>query len=175
AARLEQIEPAQALVRKAATKADLVVVAMHAGAEGSGATHVPHGTETFLGENRGNARAFSHAVIDAGADLVVGSGPHVIRGVERYHGRLIAYSLGNFAGYKNFGTGGTLSLSAILTVHVRGDGALVGGTWTSLLLDGSALPHLDPSNASARLVAQLSREDFGAAAARIAPDGAIRP
>jgi hypothetical protein len=175
APRLEQIKVAQALVRKAATRADLVVVAMHAGAEGSGATHVPRGTEYFLGENRGNSRAFSHAVIDAGADLVVGSGPHVIRGVERYHGRLIAYSLGNFAGYKNFGTGGTLSLSGILSVHLRGDGGLIGGTWTSLLLDGSALPHLDPANASARLVAQLSRDDFGGAAATIAPDGTIQP
>ena len=102
--------------------------------------------------------------IDAGADLVVGSGPHVIRGVERYHGRLIAYSLGNFVGYKNFGTGGTLSLSAILSVRLRGDGAFAGGTWTSLRLDGDALPHPDSSNASARLVAQLSRDDFGAAA-----------
>ena len=175
AARLEQIRVAQALVRKAASQADLVVVAMHAGAEGSGATHVPRGTEIFLGENRGDSRRFSHAVIDAGADLVVGSGPHVIRGVERYHGRLIAYSLGNFAGYKNFGTGGTLSLSAILTVELRGDGGFLDGTWTSLRLDGNALPHLDPTNASARLAAQLSREDFGAAAAKIAPDGAIRP
>ena len=175
ASRLEQIKAAQALVRRAAARADLVVVAIHAGAEGSGATHVPHGTEYFLGENRGNSRAFAHAVVDAGADLVVGSGPHVIRGVERYHGRLIAYSLGNFAGYKNFGTGGTLSLSAILSVQLRGDGSLLGGTWTSLLLDGSALPHLDPSDASAHLVAQLSREDFGSAGARIAQDGTIRP
>jgi hypothetical protein len=175
APRLEQIRVAQALVRKAARQADIVVVAMHAGAEGSGATHVPHGTETFLGENRGDSRRFSHAVIDAGADLVVGSGPHVIRGMERYHGRLIAYSLGNFAGYKNFGTGGTLSLSAILRVELRGDGAFMGGAWISLLLDGNALPHPDPSGASARLVAQLSREDFGAAAVKVAPDGALRP
>ena len=147
---------------------------MHAGAEGSGAMHVPHGTETFLGENRGDSRRFAHAVVDAGADLVVGSGPHVIRGMERYHGRLIAYSLGNFTGYKNFGTGGTLSLSAILSVQLRGDGAFVGGTWTSLRLDSDALPHPDPSHASARLVAQLSREDFGAAAAQVAQDGAIK-
>ena len=76
---------------------------------------------------------------------MVGSGPHVIRGMERYHGRLIAYSLGNFAGYKNFGTGGMLSLSAILRVELRGDGAFVGGTWVSLRLDGNALPHPDPS------------------------------
>ncbi len=174
ASRLEQVGVAQALVRKAAGMADLVVVAIHAGAEGSGATHVPHGTEYFLGENRGDARRFAHAVVDAGADLVVGSGPHVIRGVERYHARLIAYSLGNFAGYKNFGTGGALSLSAILSVELRGDGAFAGGTWTSLRLDGSALPHIDPTGASARLVEQLSREDFGASAARIAPDGTIR-
>ncbi len=144
------------------------------GPRGPRPTHVPHGTETFLGENRGDSRRFAHAVVDAGADLVVGSGPHVIRGVERYHGRLIAYSLGNFAGYKNFGTGGTLSLSAILSVKLRGDGAFDGGTWTSLRLDGSALPHLDPTGASAHLAAQLSREDFGASAARIDPDGTIR-
>jgi hypothetical protein len=174
ASRLERVRVAQAMVRKAAREADLVVVAMHAGAEGSSATHVPHGTETFLGENRGDSRRFAHAVVDAGADLVVGSGPHVIRGMERYHGRLIAYSLGNFVGYKNFGTGGTLSLSAILSVHLRGDAAFGGGTWTSLRLDSDALPHPDPTHASARLVAQLSREDFGAAAARIAPDGAIQ-
>jgi hypothetical protein len=174
AARLEQVRVAQALVRKAAARADLVVVAMHAGAEGSAATHVPHGPETFLGENRGDSRRFAHAVVDAGADLVVGSGPHVIRGMERYHGRLIAYSLGNFVGYKNFGTGGTLSLSAILRVRLRGDGAFAGGTWTSLRLDRDALPHLDSSHASARLVAQLSRADFGSARARVAPDGVIR-
>jgi hypothetical protein len=175
ASRLEQVRVAQALVRRAASRADLVVVAMHAGAEGSSATHVPHGSEYFLGENRGDSRRFAHAVIDAGADLVVGSGPHVIRGVERYHGRLIAYSTGNFAGYKNFGTGGTLSLSAILRVRLRGDGAFAGGTWVSLVLDGNALPHPDASHASARLVAQLSREDFGSSAAQISADGAIRP
>jgi hypothetical protein len=94
--------------------------------------------------------------------------------MERYHGRLIAYSLGNFVGYKNFGTGGTLSLSAILSVRLRGDGAFAGGTWTSLRLDGDALPHLDSSHASARLVAKLSQEDFGSARARVAPDGVIR-
>jgi hypothetical protein len=172
--RLENIPAAKALVRQAAAEADLVVVAIHAGAEGSTATHVPHGTETFLGENRGDSRRFAHAVVDAGADLVVGSGPHVIRGMERYHGRLISYSAGNFAGYKNFGTGGALSLSAILSVQLRGDGLFVAGRWISLRLDSDALPHPDPTNASAHLVAQLSREDFGAAAPQISADGTIK-
>ena len=161
AARADRASPRRSCAERP-READLVVVAMHAGAEGSGATHVPHGTETFLGENRGDSRRFAHAVIDAGADLVVGSGPHVIRGVERYHGRLIAYSTGNFAGYKNFGTGGTLSLSAILSVRAARRRRLRRRHLDRrCALDGNALPHLDPSDASARLVAQLSREDFG--------------
>jgi hypothetical protein len=173
AARLERIPQAVALVRKAATKADLVVVAMHAGAEGSAATHVPHGTEYFLGENRGNSRAFAHAVINAGADLVVGSGPHVLRGIEQYHGHLIAYSLGNFAGFKNFTLGGSLSLSGILRVVLNPDGSWRSARLIPVALRGAGLPALDPSNASVRLVAQLSREDFGTNAARFAADGVM--
>jgi hypothetical protein len=173
AARLDRIPQAVALVRKAATKADLVVVAIHAGAEGSTATHVPHGTEYFLGENRGNSRAFAHAVINAGADLVVGSGPHVLRGVEQYHGHLIAYSLGNFAGFKNFALGGTLSLSGILRVVLNPDGSWESARLIPVALHGAGLPELDSSNASVRLVAQLSREDFGADAARFAANGVI--
>jgi hypothetical protein len=173
ASRLDNIPAAVKLVRKAAA-ADLVVVAIHAGAEGSTATHVPQGTETFLGENRGASRAFAHAVIDAGADLVVGSGPHVIRGVQWYHGRLIAYSLGNLAGWRTFAMGGTLSDSAIITVTLRADGTVASGKWTSLSLESPGTPVLDPAQSSLRLVAQLSREDFGASAARFAPDGTIR-
>jgi poly-gamma-glutamate capsule biosynthesis protein CapA/YwtB (metallophosphatase superfamily) len=173
ASRLDRIPQAVALVHKATTMADLVVVAIHAGAEGSSATHVPKGTEYFLGENRGDSRAFAHAVVRAGADLVVGSGPHVLRGIEQYHGRLIAYSLGNFAGYKNFALGGTLSLSGILRVTL-----IPNSTWGSarlipVALHGAGLPALDASNASVRLVARLSHEDFGASSARFATNGDI--
>lgn len=175
ASRLEDVAAAQRLVRKADARADLVVVAIHAGAEGSGATHVPHGVEYYLGENRGDSRRFAHAVINAGADLVVGSGPHVIRGVERFHGRLIAYSTGNFAGYHNFGLGGTLSLSAIFRVTLRPNGSFVKGRWISVRLVGPGLPELDSSKASLHLVSQLSREDFGSRGARFRPDGLIRP
>jgi poly-gamma-glutamate capsule biosynthesis protein CapA/YwtB (metallophosphatase superfamily) len=100
AQNLLDIAGAQQLVRKAKTQADLVVVTIHAGAEGADQGHVRPGTETFLGEDRGDPMAFSRAVIDAGADVVLGSGPHVLRGMEWYRGRLIAYSLGNFLGYQ---------------------------------------------------------------------------
>ena len=103
---LTDIARAKRRVREAAAHAEIVVVTFHGGAEGSDQTHVPSGTETFLGENRGDLRRFTHAVVDAGADLVVGSGPHVLRGMEVYRGRLIAYSMGNFGGYKVFGLGG---------------------------------------------------------------------
>ena len=64
-ANLLDIPGAQALVRRARRRASLVVVIIHAGAEGTSALHIPHGSEFFLGENRGNPRAFAHAMIDA--------------------------------------------------------------------------------------------------------------
>ena len=121
-APLNDIPAAARLVRQAAGEANIVIVLMHAGAEGADEIHTPHGSEYAYGEDRGDARAFSHAMIDAGADLVLGSGPHVIRGIERYRGHLIAYSLGNFAGWHNFGLGGNLSLSGLLTVRIDGAG-----------------------------------------------------
>jgi poly-gamma-glutamate capsule biosynthesis protein CapA/YwtB (metallophosphatase superfamily) len=174
ASRLDKIPAAVRLVRRAARRANLVLVAIHAGAEGADATHVPHGTEYYLGENRGNSREFAHAVIRAGADLVVGSGPHVIRGVERYHGRLIAYSTGNFAGYHNFGLGGVLSLSAIFRATLRPNGTVVKARWISVYLSGPGLPRLDGGKSSLHLVSRLSREDFGRRGARFASNGKIQ-
>ncbi len=137
-------------MKKAAANADVVIVTMHAGAEGSDKMHVRQGTEMFLGENRGNSVAFTHAVVDAGADLVVGSGPHVLRGMEWYHGHLIAYSLGNFAGYKVFAMGGPLSISGILRVTLRGDGGFDSGTLVPTRMVGGGLPALDPAETRPR-------------------------
>lgn len=172
---LTDIPAAQALVRRAKRAAGLVVVIIHAGAEGADRLHTPHGTEHAFGEDRGNARRFAHAVIDAGAAIVLGSGPHVIRGIERYRNRMIAYSLGNFAANHTLGLGGPLSESAILRVTLADGGAVLGGRWISLKLFGAGLPRLDLSHASARLVAALSREDFGTHRYVIYPDGTINP
>jgi spore germination protein YaaH len=156
---LLDIPAAQAMVRTAHRHASLVVVIIHAGAEGADQTHTPYGEQYYLGEDRGNARAFAHAAIQAGASLVVGSGPHVIRGVEDYRGRMIAYSLGNFIGYHTLGGGGVLSLSAILRVTLDPSGRVLAARWVPIVLD-NGLPRPDPSGASAHLVAALSREDF---------------
>ena len=75
AARLDDIPAARRLVRRANRAADVVVVTMHAGGEGTGQLHTPFGDEVAFGENRGDTRAFAHAVVDAGADAVFGSDP----------------------------------------------------------------------------------------------------
>ena len=170
---LTDIAAAKKLVRKAARSADVVVVTMHAGAEGSDRQHVKRGTELFLGENRGDSMRFAHAVVDAGADLVVGSGPHVLRGMEWYKGRLIAYSLGNFAGYKVFSLGGPLSTSGILRVTLRGDGKFEAGRLVPTHLVGAGLPAIDPAEVAHGAVRTLSREDFGARAVKISRDGIL--
>src|SRR5215204_697928 len=119
---VNDLETARRLVQEADKKADIVVVSFHGGAEGTGAQNVPRQTELFLGEKRGNLPLFAHTVIDAGADLVLGHGPHVLRGMEIYKDRLIAYSLGNFATYGWFSLKAETSLTAILKARLASDG-----------------------------------------------------
>ena len=173
AASLTDIPGAVRLVRKAGRLADVVVVTIHAGAEGGEHQHVTRGTERYLGENRGNVVRFSHAVVDAGADLVVGHGPHVLRGMEWYKRRLIAYSLGNFAGYKVFSLGGPLSTSGILRLTLRGDGTFETGRLVPTRLVGAGLPALDPAETAHGMVRTLSRNDFGARGVKISADGVL--
>lgn len=157
---IANIPAARKLVARAADQADVVVVLMHVGAEGADKIHTPSGPEFAYGEARGAARAFAHAAVDAGADLVLGSGPHVIRGIERYKDRLIAYSLGNFAGWGNFGTAGNLGLSGLLTVRVDQQGQIRSGRWLSLTVADPGVPTIDPAQTAAALVSELSTADF---------------
>ena len=109
----------------------------------------------------------------AGADLVLGSGPHVLRGIELYRQRLIAYSLGNLAGFHNFGLGGRTALSALLRVRV---GPKARSRRERCARCGSSAPGWpapDPSGAAARLVSTLSAEDFGRRGVRVDPQGAL--
>ena len=166
----------RALVARAANRADLVVVAFHGGAEGSGAQHVPRGDETFLGEDRGDLRRFARTAIDAGADLVVGSGPHVVRGIEFYKQHLIAYSAGNFVGYGGvFGLSGPTAVSYVLQVRLRSDGRFRSGKIVPTLLTGQGIAEHDSSGQAIGLVRALTKADFPSSGARIAESGAIRP
>lgn len=165
----------RALVRRAAAVADVVVVVFHGGAEGAGALHVPAGRETAFGEDRGDLRAFARTAVAAGADAVLGAGPHVVRGAEVVAGRPVAYSVGNLVGYRTLSSAGVTGTTAVLQLTFAADGRWVGGRLhpTRQVPPGYAEP--DPDRAAVGLVARLSREDFGATALRIAADGTLRP
>ncbi len=79
---------------------DLLVVTFHGGAEGIAALHTGEAAESLGREQRGDLRRWARAVIEAGADVVVGHGPHVLRGIEFYRGVPVVYSLGNFLTYR---------------------------------------------------------------------------
>lgn len=171
---LNDLTQAGDVVSRAAREADLVVVQVHMGAEGTDQTHVRPGTEEFFGELRGDPMAFSRAVIDAGADLVVGHGPHVLRGLEFYQGRLIAYSLGNFAGGGGtLNASGALGLGAVLRVTLHADGSFAEGRFVSTDMYDAGLPAVDRQQRSLDLVRDLTAQDFPEHGAQFGPDGEI--
>jgi hypothetical protein len=163
------------LVRQVRPLVDVLVVTFHGGREGAAATRVGAGPE-FLGrEPRGNLRRWARAVIDAGADAVVGHGPHVLRGVEFYQGRPIAYSLGNFLTYRGFNMEGVLGLTTLLELELNADGSFRGGRLPPLVQLQGVGPVPDPSGAALRLLRRVTRLDFPETGARIGDDGTILP
>ncbi|HKU60822.1 MAG TPA: CapA family protein [Gemmatimonadales bacterium] len=154
---------------------DLLVVTFHGGAEGSRALHVPEVAESLGQEPRGELRLWAHAVVDAGADAVVGHGPHVLRGIEVYRGRPIAYSLGNFLTYRGFNLSGPLGVTGVLQLELApGDGLRRARLLPMLQRPGEG-PAPDPGGAALELVRRLSAEDFPGTAARVTEDGALLP
>ncbi len=157
---VHDLDAAAALVQEAEQNADIVVVSFHAGKEGSDATATRNQTEYFLSENRGNVVQFSRTVVDNGADLVLGHGPHVPRALELYNNKLIAYSLGNFLGYRTLSTAGHLGTSLILTANLDGNGDFTSGRIVPVALDRNGVPYLDDHFKGVVLVRSLTRQDF---------------
>lgn len=156
---ISDVLTAQTVVAEAARIADIVIVSFHGGAEGDNATRVPNAVEAYFEEDRGNVMQFAHAVVDAGADLVIGHGPHVPRAIELYRDRLIAYSLGNFWTYGNISIKGMKGIMPLVRVTLSRDGAFVSGRIVSMRQRLPGIPELDPDGAAIRLIATLSRDD----------------
>lgn len=159
-------------VRRAAARWPHVVVTMHAGAEGVSAQRTPNAVEVAFGERRGNSVAFARAAIEAGADVVFGHGPHVMRAAEWYGGGLAFYSLGNLVTYGPFSFGEPLNRGALACVVLDADGvASAELRSTRQTAPGRVAP--DPTGRAARLVETLSRLDFPASAPRVADSGTL--
>ena len=154
---------------------DIVVVTFHGGAEGADATHVPFAEEEYYGEPRGDVVWFARGAVEAGADLVIGHGPHVVRGMERYEDRLIAYSLGNFATYYGISVAGIKGIAPILTTTLDGEGRFIEGEIVSTVQLRPAGPGIDPRQRALNLIRGLSVEDFGEPGLAFLEDGRILP
>jgi poly-gamma-glutamate capsule biosynthesis protein CapA/YwtB (metallophosphatase superfamily) len=161
-----ELDTAAREVAELADKHDLVVVSFHGGAEGADADRVPFTTERYYGENRGDVVQFAHTVIDSGADLVIGHGPHVPRAMELYRERLVAYSLGNFATYYGISVSGAKGYAPILLATLDATGRFVEGEVVSTIQIRPDGPMLDRQKRAYRMIRSLTEQDF--------PDGQIQ-
>lgn len=159
---VQDIETARRLVAAVDRDHDLVIVSFHGGAEGTSAAHVPKAKETFYGENRGDVYKFSRALVDAGADLVLGHGPHLLRAMEIYRGRLIAYSLGNFCTWETFSLAFPLNISTVLGVTMAANGVVTAIDAVPVIIEKPGRPRIDPEKRAIGILRQLSTEDMGA-------------
>jgi len=140
--------------------ADIVIISVHGGAEGKDHQHVVRGDEVYLGANRGNIHYFAHRVVDAGADVVFGHGPHVTRAVELYRNRLICYSLGNFATYRRFNLRGPNGIAPIVKVKMDREGSFMRGEVISVYQPGEGGPRIDPAGRATVKLKALTEFDF---------------
>lgn len=151
----EYIQKEVALLRE---NHDIVIVIFHGGSEGSTKTEVT-GIYEFVGtEPRGNVERSAKTAIDAGADIVLGAGPHVLRKVEYYNNGFIVYSAGNFVGgNERLLTRGNLGISGIFTVTVSNKTPRLRHNIDSVLLTKEGVPYIDPTEQGRLMVEALSQ------------------
>ncbi len=153
--------------------ADIIVVSFHGGAEGRTKAHLPYGEEFFLGENRGSLREFTHFCIDNGADVVYGHGPHVVRCVELYKDRFIAYSLGNFCTPYGMNLTGISGQAPIIEAQIAADGKFLSGKIHSFIQQRGVGPRKDATHSVAKQIRDLTLADIKDNKLLIADDGTM--
>ena len=160
-------------VAAAAARYRRVVVTMHLGAEGIGAQRTLDSTERYFGFPRGNPIAFARTAVGAGADLVVGHGPHVVRALEWRGRALVAYSLGNLVTYGPFSFREPINRGAVLCATLGRDGSPTRAVLhaTRQRPPGRVAP--DRSRRAIALIDSLSRLDAPRTRARVDRRGLI--
>ena len=169
------IEAAKRLVGQSAATYDLVIVSFHGGAEGVDADRVPFTTEHYYGEDRGDVAKFSRSLVEAGADLIIGHGPHVTRAMEIHKDRLIAYSLGNFATYYGISVTGAKGQAPILVATVDGNGRFISGEIVSAIQVRPGGPQLDEQHRAYEKIWELTEQDLDGGGIRFQYGGGFFP
>ncbi|HPF02726.1 MAG TPA: CapA family protein [Bacteroidales bacterium] len=157
---INDIEGAEKIVKGLADTCDIVVVSFHGGAEGADYQHVKAGDEMFHTENRGDVIKFSHRMIDAGADIVYGHGPHVTRAVEVYKERFIAYSLGNFCTYGRFNLSGPNGIAPVIRISTDVNGKFLSGRIIPVFQSYGGGVRKDPAGRVIKTIRELTSSDF---------------
>jgi Bacterial capsule synthesis protein PGA_cap len=173
-ANINDIPAAQAMVKRLDSLCDVVIVSFHGGAEGPDHQHVLRSFELFYGENRGDVYHFAHAMIDAGADIIFGHGPHVVRAAEVYNDRFIAYSLGNFCTYGGINISGINGLAPIMKVYTDRHGVFLQAKIIACVQVPFAGVQADPKNQVIQKITELSERDFPQGLITINENGWIR-
>lgn len=170
---IRNISKAKQIVQQLESISDIVIVSFHGGAEGKSHQHTPCITEKYVGENRGNVCKFSHAVIDAGADIVFGHGPHVTRAMELYNDRFIIYSLGNFCTYGRFNLRGAAGIAPMIKVYVNNTGSFSHAEITPIYQAKTHGPKVDSQKRAIKKLQELTQEDFPNSGLDIYDDGTV--
>jgi len=157
---LLKTEKAAQMVKALAERNDIIIVSFHGGAEGKDFQHLPKSTEEFYGENRGNLYEFAHKMVEAGADVIFGHGPHVTRAMEIYKDRYIAYSLGNFSTYGRFNLSGPNGIAPLVQIIVDKKGKFIRGKIISIYQPGEGGAHIDPHKRIIPLINKLNIGDL---------------
>jgi len=161
------------IIRNLKQQCDVVIVSFHGGAEGAQYEHVPFKMESFLNAKRGDVHQFAHNAVDAGADIVLGNGPHVSRALETYKGRLIAYSLGNFCTYKSVSVAGVCGMAPLLKVYLNKKGEFLNGNIIAFRQTHESGLSRDTANGVVQRIKTLTESDFPESGLNIATDGQI--
>ena len=155
-------------VKRAVDQYRTVIVTMHLGAEGAGAQRTFNRSEIFLGNiDRGNPVAFADAAIAAGATMVVGHGPHVLRAAEWRDERLVLYSLGNLLTYGPFGLKDPMNRGAVVCATIDSTRAVSEAEVRSTMQLAPGVLVQDSTRRAATLIDSLGVLDFPMTGARV--------
>jgi poly-gamma-glutamate capsule biosynthesis protein CapA/YwtB (metallophosphatase superfamily) len=157
---LNDLAGARKIVTLLDSLTDIVIISFHGGAEGPQHQHVPRKDELFHGENRGDVYKFAHTLIDAGADIIFGHGPHVTRAIEVYKNRFIAYSLGNFCTYSGINVSGVNGLAPIIKVYTNNNGEFFKAHITSTIQTPRSPVKIDSKKQVLQRIKELTSQDF---------------
>ncbi len=156
---------------------DIVIVEVHGGGEGEEFLHLRNVMDYYGDGKRGNMIEFARLAIESGASLILGSSPHVVRAMEIYKKKLIAYSLGNFITYKMMRTDGSRKYSLILSAVLDAGGDFISGRIIPVVQypegELKGVPKYDDNGSTIKLIALLSKSDIKNNPLIISEDGVL--